>query len=105
MLDTISRRGLIAAAALSLVAGCSGASTPNVANQSLVPSVRQVPQGFRVVPGPVVAGPRIVPIVPRAVNAPHGWPNALLREVLFVADSSSGVLLYNPRIVNASPKG
>jgi hypothetical protein len=43
--------------------------------------------------------------VPHAVHAPRGWPNALLREVLFVADSSSGVLLYNPRIINASPKG
>jgi len=63
---------------------------------------------MRVLPGPVVSGPRIVPLVPRQPNAPRGWPNGLAapnRQVLFVADSASGVLLYSPKATNPSPEG
>jgi hypothetical protein len=62
---------------------------------------------MRALPGPLVAGPRIVSLVPREPNAPRGWPNKRKKkkEILFVADGSSGVLTYNPKTPNASPNG
>ncbi len=101
-------RVLIAAVAAALVAGCSGnpaSLTPSQAG-SLTPSSRQVGSGMRVLPGPAISGPRIVPLVPRQPNAPRGWPAAAPnRQILFVADASSGVLMYSPKTPNASPEG
>lgn len=110
MLQTISRRTLVAAAALSFAAGCSGNSLTPGQSAAVSPSSFQVPAGMRLVPGPVVAGPRLVPLVPHKPNAPAGWPDPRRRhhhkkEFLFVADSSSGVLIYNPKKANSSPIG
>jgi YVTN family beta-propeller protein len=101
-------RVLIAAAAVAFIAGCSGNSGALAPNQSLslAPSSRHVDSGMRILPGPAVAGPMIVPQVPRQPKAPRGWPaGAPNRQMLFVADSSSGVLMYSPKTPNASPEG
>ena len=106
MLQTFSRRALIAGVALSFAAGCSGNSlTPNqFASGS---SASQVPMGMRVLPGPAVLGPRIVSAIPQKPDAPAGWPDRhkKKKEHLFVADGNSGVLIYNPKTVNGSPTG
>lgn len=98
MLDHFSRRTLIGAAALAFAAGCAG-------NGSLAPG--QALSGMRTLPGPLVVGPLIVPMTPRAVRAPHGWPPKKKKksEILFVADASSGILMYNPKKANSSPIG
>ena len=108
----VSRRVLVAAAALTFAAGCSNNPTSFTPGQSssLSPSSQRIVAGMRVLPGPAVAGPIIVPLVPRDVNAPRGWPVEPARhhrhpQLLFVADSSSGVLIYNPATVNGSPTG
>jgi hypothetical protein len=112
MRETLSRRVLVAAAALTFAAGCSNNPTSFTPGQSssLSPSSQRIVAGMRVLPGPAVAGPIIVPLVPRDVNAPRGWPVEPARhhrhpQLLFVADSSSGVLIYNPATVNGSPTG
>lgn len=102
-------RVLIAAAAIAFVAGCSGNSALSTPGQStsLASSAHQVPAGMRVLPGPAVSGPTIVPLVPRRSNAPRGWPAAAPnRQILFVSDdSSNSVLMYLPKVPNASPMG
>lgn len=105
MFEALSSRALIAAAALAFVAGCSGNSTSLAPGQSssLAPSIH-VGKGMRALPGPALTGPLIVPAVPRQPNAPRGWP-AKQQQILFVADSSSGVLMYDPKTPNASPEG
>jgi streptogramin lyase len=109
MLQTISRRALIAAAALSFAAGCSGNSLTPGQSAAVSPSSYHAPAGMRAFPGPVVAGPIIVPLVARKPNAPAGWPDPRHRhhrkELLFVADSSSGVLIFNPKKANSAPIG
>jgi hypothetical protein len=93
-------RVLIAAAAVAFVARCSGNSGALAPNQplSLAPSARHIEAGMRILPGPAVAGPMIVPQVPRQPKAPRGWPAAAPnRQILFVADSSSGVLNVLPQ--------
>lgn len=100
-------RVLIAAAAAALIAGCSGNSASLTPGQSgsLSPA-HHVSPGMRVLPGPAVAGPMIVPRVPLQPNAPRGWPaGAPNRQLIFVADSSSGVLMYSPKTPNGSPIG
>jgi hypothetical protein len=100
------RRVLIAAVAAALVSGCSGNTGSLAPAQSLTPSMRQAGAGMRVLPGPAVVGPTIVPLVARLPNAPRGWPaGAPNRQILFVADSSSGVLMYSPKTPNGSPTG
>lgn len=101
-------RALLAAAAASAVAGCasnSGSVTPGQAFGT-APGANHVSGAMRVLPGPAVAGPIVVPLVPRQPNAPRGWPNgAPNRQMIFVADSSSGVLMYSPKTPNGSPIG
>jgi hypothetical protein len=107
MLQSFSRRALIAGAALAFAAGCSSNSLAPGQSSALTPSGHQVGQTMRTLPGPVVAGPIVVPLVPRVPNAPRGWPAKKKKgaSILFVADSSSGVLMYNPSTPNASPEG
>ena len=112
MRETLSRRVLVAAAALTFAAGCSNNPTSFTPGQSssLSPSPQRIVAGMRVLPGPAVSGPTLVPLVPRDVNAPRGWPVTPDKkrrhpELLFVSDSSSGVLIYNPATVNGSPTG
>jgi NHL repeat len=107
MLENLCRRALIVAAALVLAAGCSGNPASLAPNQSssLSPTLRQVGPDMRVLPGPVVAGPLIVPLHPLEPNAPRGWPAKKRAQILFVADESTGVLMYDPKTPNASPEG
>ena len=104
----ISRRLPIAVAALAFAAGCSGYSQASGAGQqSLTPSSYSGGPGMRVLPGPVVAGPLVVPIVPHRSNLPHRWPDKKKQQqILFVAaNSSSEVLMYDPKTPNPSPEG
>ncbi|HEY2474934.1 MAG TPA: hypothetical protein VGI19_09040 [Candidatus Cybelea sp.] len=106
MLDSLSRRVLIAAAAVSFAAGCSGNALTPGGQSSVTPNAHQVGGGFRILPGPVVSGPIVVPLVAPRMNAPFGWPDKKKKhkEMLFVADSS-GVLIYNPKKANSGPIG
>ena len=102
------RRALLVGAALAFASGCSGGGLSSTQNpSSLTPSSRAIPPGMRMLPGPVVSGPRLVAIVPLKPNAPLGWPahHRRHKEILFVADGNSGVLLYNPRVPNSAPTG
>jgi hypothetical protein len=107
MLQTPVRRILIAAGMISFAAACSSNSYTPGQPTSVTPSTHRVPQGMRMLPGPIVAGPRIVSAVPRKPNAPAGWPapKKKKKELLFVADGSSGVLIYNPKAANSGPIG
>ncbi|MBV9057476.1 MAG: hypothetical protein JO351_12660 [Candidatus Eremiobacteraeota bacterium] len=107
MSQTTLRRALLVGAALAFVSGCSGSGPNSTQNSSPVtPSSHAIPAGMRMLPGPVVSGPRIVPIVPLKPNAPLGWPpRHRHKEILFVADGSGGVLMYNPRVANSAPTG
>jgi YVTN family beta-propeller protein len=100
-------RTLIAAAAAASIAGCSGNSGSVTSGQpfTATPS-NHASAGMRELAGPAVSGPLIVPIVPRQPNAPRGWPNgAPNRQLIFVADASSGILMYSPKTPNGSPVG
>ncbi len=107
MLQTFTRRALVAGAALSIVAGCSGNSLNSGQPSSVVPNSARVVNGMRVLLGPAVAGPRLVPLISRDSNAPAGWPEKKKKKksLLFVADGSNGVLIYNPATPNGSPTG
>jgi len=106
MLHTFPRRVLIAAAALSLAAGCSGnSSTSGPSSSSLTPSTNQYGRAVRILKGPAVSGPIVLPLVPIKPNAPIGWPKKKKAPILFVADYSSGVLMYDPKNANSSPEG
>jgi serine/threonine-protein kinase len=104
MLQAFSRRALIAGAALLIVAGCSGNSLNPGQSSSVNPASYHAPAGMRVLPGPAVVGPLVVPLVPQRPHAPANWPDHK-SSLLFVADASSGVLIYNPKTVNGSPTG
>jgi hypothetical protein len=107
MLQTLTRRALVAGAALSFVAGCSGSSLNSGQTPSVIPNSAHVVGGMRVLPGPDVSGPIVVPAVPARPFAPAGWPDKKKKKksLLFVADASSGVLIYNPKTANGSPTG
>lgn len=112
MHKSVLRRVLIAAAALAFVAGCSGNSgslapgQPSSLNASSRPG-----SGVRVLPGPAVMGPTIVPLVAHRDNLVRGWPTNRKRrlrrhELLFVSDESTNTVeIYDPRTTNPSPKG
>ncbi len=107
MLEILSRRALIACAALAFAAGCSSNSASLASGQSsaLIPSSDHVWSEMRILPGPVVAGPIVVPLVPRPINAPRGWPAKKKKHpILFVADGSE-VAMHDPKTANGSPEG
>lgn len=105
MSHSLSRRALIAAAALSFAAGCSANGT-NPSQSSLTPSAYQGLGGVRILPGPVVSGPIVVPLTRQRLNAPMGWPKKKkAKQILFVSDGSSGVEMYDPKVANGSPEG
>lgn len=107
MLQTSLRRSLILGTALAVAAGCSSNSIAP-SQSSSIPSSRYAGIPMRVLPGPAVAGPIVVPAVAQKPNAPAGWPpdakRHRKREILFVGDNSS-VLMYNPAKANSSPTG
>jgi streptogramin lyase len=109
MLQTFSRRTLILGSALAFAAGCSSNSMAPSQSSSVMPTSRYAGEKMRVFPGPAVIGPIVVPAVAHKPNAPAGWPDAKKKKkkksILFVADSSSGVLMYNPNKANSSPIG
>lgn len=108
MLQHFSRRVLVAGTALSFAAGCSGNSLTTPQASSIAPSLHHGMQAMRTLPGPLVSGPRVLPLVPNKPDAPAGWPDHKKKKkkaYLFVADGSSGVLIYDPKTPNGSPTG
>jgi sugar lactone lactonase YvrE len=98
MTESLYGRALIVIAALVGVAGCGGSSSSVTPPGSLT----------RLVPGPAVAGPVVVPMVPPPVTGPRGWPNAAKRAkpILFVSDLQGNVVrLYDPDTPNAPEEG
>lgn len=93
-------RVLSAGVTLAFIAGCSGNSG------SLNPSQNAAPAGgFRMLPGPVVSGPILVPLVaPRRtlIRPAH----VRRHETLFVADLFNSIVdMYDPRTPNPTPIG
>jgi hypothetical protein len=108
MLQTFSRRTLFLGTALAFAAGCSSNSMAPSQSSSVTPTSRYAGENMRVFRGPAVIGPIVVPAVAHKPNAPAGWPDAKKKKkkmILFVSDSSSGVLMYNPAKANSSPTG
>lgn len=109
MLKNYLRRGLVAAVALALAAGCSSNSTAVGPGQSsLTPTVRQAPASMRSVLGSAVEGPYMVPLVAHPWNLSHVWPTRKRhqKEIMFVADPQDNqILMYNPKTPNPSPEG
>jgi hypothetical protein len=103
MFETSFRRATVAAAALAVVAGCSG----NTASFSPSQSSSNVAVGMRRIQGAAVERPLVVPVVPHPLALPHVWPDHHRhKQILFVADPQNNqVLMYNPKIANPSPKG
>src|SRR5580704_9259300 len=104
MLQTVSRRALCTAAALSFAAGCSGNTVTSGGSPVLTPSTHLAGQAMRILPGPVVSGPILIPLAHPKANA-IGWPKKKKPSILFVADCDSGVLMYDPTKPNSSPIG
>ncbi len=111
MHKSVLRRVLVAAAALAFVAGCSGNSGSPGSSQpsSLTPLSYQEP-GTRVLPGPAVLGPTVVPLVVHHNNLVRGWPankrKKKKHEILFVADETNNTVeMYDPKTANPSPEG
>lgn len=107
MLQTVSRRALCAAVALLFAAGCSGNTSTSGGSSALTPSTQIAGQAGRILPGPVVSGPIVIPLTRPITNAPKGWPDRKRKkkEILFVADCDGGVLMYDPTKANSSPIG
>lgn len=109
MVKTLTHRALVGAVALALASGCSGNSSPVAPGQpgSLAPSSRQIGLGVRILPGPAVSGPTVVPLVPHRSNLPHAWPaKKKQKQILFVSDlEASEVLMYDPKKANPPSEG
>lgn len=102
MFDSIARRVLVAAASLSMLAGCS-ANSGSSGQPLLAPGTAA--SGSRILPGPAVAGPIVVPLVTHPDNVPRVWPKKKA-QVLFVSDAGKGeVELFDPKTANPSPEG
>jgi hypothetical protein len=106
MLEALSRRALAGVVALVFIAGCSNnPSSLTPGSSSLSSQSVHVPPGMRLIPGPVVAGPILVPLHPQPHKLPHVWP-ANPNQILFSSDTSTNeVLMYDPRSANSSPTG
>jgi hypothetical protein len=88
-----------------LLAGCSGGSTVTPASGAGPASGASVNNGMRVLPGPVVMGPTIVPIVPKRIAAPRGWPTGKKSKLVFVANISANEVLMYTQGKNPNPVG
>ncbi len=105
MLQTLSRRALCAAVAVLFAAGCSGNALTSGGGSALTPATGQIGRAVRILPGPVVSGPIVVPLVPGKPHGAIGWPKKKKKELLFVADCDAGVEIYDPKKANSSAIG
>lgn len=95
MLETLSHRTLVAAAALTFASACSSNST------LVTPG-----PATRVLLGPAATGSIVVPAVPRQSHLAHIWPAKKNRPILFVANlPDNEVEMYDPKKPNPSPEG
>lgn len=97
-----ARQRFAFAIACVMLAGCAGGSSIVSPNSQTMPATL-VPAGYRLIPGPAVAGPTMMRVA---------WPNRagyILRtavKTLYVADPQHNqVLIYDPSSVNPSPIG
>ncbi len=106
MLQTVSRRALLSVVVLSFAAGCSGSSA-TTGGSALTPATHTIGAAVRYIQGPAVSGPIAIPLVRAKANAPAGWPDKKKKSksILFVADCSAGILMYDPTVANGSPTG
>jgi len=99
---------LSAITTLSVLVACSSSSVPMSAGSSpsiAAASSHVVPQ-VRILPGPKVMGPLLLPLAPRPWNLPRRWPRTKSGQILFVADPNDNqVLMYDPTQANPSPLG
>jgi sugar lactone lactonase YvrE len=106
MLVPSARRALLIAAAL-FIAGCSGGNVVSSAGLSspvAANDASHAASGYRMIPGPAVIGPMLVPINP---PQHRGWiSRKKSAATLFVGDSEKNVVnLYDPNTPNPSPEG
>lgn len=105
MRTNVARRALSGVVTIIFLAGCSSGSSslaPGAGSPSSSQSVtRHGP--MRILPGPAVAGPILVPLDARpTVRSPHSTKP----RTLFVSDiQNNQVLMYDPTVVNPSPEG
>jgi hypothetical protein len=108
VIKTLSFVGLSAITMLSALVACSGSSAPMSAGSSpsIAASSSRVVSQVRVLPGPAVMGPLVLPLVAHPWNLPHRWPKTASGQILFVADPTDNqVLMYDPAQPHPSPLG
>jgi hypothetical protein len=88
-----------------LLAGCSGGSAVTPGPDAGPMSGASVSPGTRLLPGPAVMGPTVVPIVPKRVAAPRGWPAGKNSKLIFVANISANEVLMYSQGKNPKPVG
>src|SRR5579862_7882769 len=95
MLSATVTRALAGSAVVILMAGCGSGSTPTVGSgQTLYPNSVQRGVPMRALPGPIVAGPLMVPAI--APNNGPGYIEPGVTKIVYVADpNDSKVDLYN----------
>lgn len=104
MFERSFSRAIFAAAALALIAGCSG-NTGSLA-PSQASSSNNVLVGMHYIQGAAVERRLLVPAVPHPWALPHVWPDKKQKQVMFVADPQDNqVLMYNPKTANPTPEG
>lgn len=103
MIHDSARRLSACAIACVVLAGCGGGSlTANPTSQTQ--AATHVPAGYRLVPGPAVAGPTLMRVASPPTHAGYILRTAV--KTLYVADPQHNqVLIYDPTTVNPSPIG
>lgn len=103
MIHDSARRRFACAIACVMLAGCGGGSlTANPSSQTQ--SAIHPAAGYRLIPGPAVAGPTMM----RVASSPNhaGYILRMAAKTLYVADPQHNqVLIYDPTTVNPSPIG
>ena len=109
MMSRPVRYVVVGSVALFVIAGSSYASMHARAANAAIPrghvhAQLRVPPGYRIAPGPAIAGPQLVRTQPPGPG--FMLPGATSHRVLFVVDANNTkVLLYNPAKKNPSPEG
>lgn len=105
-MSSIHAKGTIAGVVAGvLLAGCSSGSVMTPVSGSGPVSGAAVASGTRLLPGPVVMGPTVVPLVPKRVAAPRGWPAGKKSKLVFVANISANEVLMYSQGKNPQPVG